>query len=52
MKITKKIIALVAVVAMLAGFCLINAEAKSVNYLLLGDSIAFGQGIRTRSEAC
>lgn len=52
MKITKKIIALVAVVAMLAGLCLINAEAKSVNYLLLGDSIAFGQGIRNSSEAC
>ena len=52
MKILKKSSALMLVAVLLFSVFATTASAKTTNYLLLGDSIAYGQGIANSSEAC
>ncbi|MCR5522323.1 MAG: hypothetical protein K6F64_01615 [Clostridia bacterium] len=52
MKTAKKLSAIFMVIVIIACSASVMASAKKLNYLLLGDSIAFGQGILNSGEAC
>lgn len=53
MKRFAKLISLVLVVSIISGVCAVGAAAASRPwYLLLGDSIAYGQGLSNPQEAC
>ena len=52
LKATKKIISIILAVALCIGFVSVSASAKErLNYLLLGDSIAEGFGVKNPDEA-
>lgn len=53
MKICKKMIAVFALIMIIAGvFAPAASAAGAKNYVLLGDSIAYGQGIANSQDAC
>ena len=52
LKILKKSSAIIIAVALLFTVFSATASAKTLNYLLLGDSIAYGQGIVNSNDAC
>lgn len=53
MKSVKKLIAVILVTLLTAGsFSVMSFAATRKNYLLLGDSIAYGQGLANSQEAC
>ena len=54
MKTAKKIISIFLAMLMIFSTMIIGASAEddTVNYLVLGDSIAFGFGVENRTESC
>ena len=53
MKICKKMIAVFALIMIIAGvFAPAASAAGAKNYVLLGDSIAYGQGLANSQDAC